>query len=393
MNICFITYRENNPYIGGIENVTYLLCKSFIERGHNVMCISQINSQKGKYTPVCMELLFPEKKELNSDTNRNFLETTIKKYGINIIINQYSINKQTIELCNNIKHKIPEIKIVTPLHFDLFYEEKAISNNFFIRLKNGRNISKWIKDILLFTKFHLCQKYIIRKRVIQRLRYIAQTSDHVISLSQSSKEEAANLLKGEYSEKFLTIGNPIEICNKQAQTKENTILYVGRLEFGLKRFDRMLYIWEKLEKKNPDWKLIVLGDGQYRNMFERKTKELKLERVLFKGFADPSEYYRTASIVCLTSSSEGFAKVLAEAQSYSCIPIAFDSFSAINDIISNTKNGFCIKAFNKHLFTEQLQKLMRDKNTIKSIGEQAKKDSIKFSIEKITDKWEEIFNR
>lgn len=394
MNICFITYRENNPYIGGIENVTYLLSKSFIERGHNVICVSQINTKEGNYTPVCEEFFFPEAKTLNNETNTQFLVSIIDRYDIDIIINQNSVDIQSIELCNRIKHKLPGKKIITPLHFDLFYEEKAISNNFFIKDKNGKDILQWIKDILLFTKFHFCQKHLIKQRVKQNLIYISQISDHVIFLSRGAKEEAINLLKEkeDYSVKFLTIGNPVDTDCHHPLTKKKEILYVGRIEFGLKRFDRMLYIWKRLEKKNPEWKLIVLGDGQYRDMFEKKARDMKLERILFKGFADSAEYYRTASIVCLTSTSEGFAKVLVEAQSYACTTIAFDSFTAINDIISNEKNGYRIKAFNKKLFAKQLQRLINNPDIIKTVGEQARKDSQQFSIERITDKWEETFN-
>lgn len=390
MNICFITYRENNPYIGGIENVTYLLSKSFIERGHKVICVSRINSQKGVYTPVCKELFCPDATSFANETNWNFLKSTIEKYHIDIIVNQDSKDKQTIKLCKKAKDIFPKIKIVTPLHFDLFYEEKGITNNFFIRIKNGNKLSVWIKDISFFFRYHLYKKYKTAKRVKKELTLIAQSSDFVVFLSQGAKEEADRLMGQKGNNKFRVIGNPIVICNEYKYHKHNEILYVGRIEFGLKRFDRMLCIWKEVEEKNPDWKLIVLGDGGYRNFFEKKAKEFGLTRIHFEGFKDPEEYYKTASIVCLTSSSEGFAKVLAEAQSYACVPVAFNSFAAINDIISNTRNGFCIKAFNKHLFAEQLQVLMNDKCYIRTIGEQARKDSLRFSVERIADKWEEM---
>lgn len=393
MNICFLSFRENNPYIGGIENVTYLLCKSFIKRGHNVICVSQINTQKCHYTPACEEFFFPEAKSLNNEINTQFLISIIDKYDINIIVNQNSVDIQSIILCENIKHKFPKKKVITPLHFDLFYEKKAIVNNFFIKIKNGSKLSSWIKDLLFFSKYHLYKKYEIAQSVKDKLKDIAQVSDYIVFLSQGAKEEAIKLLGEKEKNNFTVIGNPIEINNSCCYNKEKEILYVGRLEFGLKRFDRMLHIWGKMEKKNPDWKLIVLGDGEYRGLFEEKAKDMNLERIYFKGFKDPTEYYNTASIVCLTSSSEGFAKVLAEAQSYACVPVAFDSFTAINDIISNGKNGYCIKAFNKHLFAKQLQKLINDRENIKTIGEQAKKDSFQFSLETITEKWENLFNK
>lgn len=391
MNICFITYRENNPYIGGIENVTYLLCKSFIERGHCVVCISQINSKNTFYRPVCKEFFFPITDNLSNKTNLLFLETVIEEHGIDIIINQNSVDTQSMELCDNIKRKITRIKIITPLHFDLFYEEKAIANNFFIKTKNGNKISAYAKDMLFFFQYHLYKKKQIREKNKRELEYIYKVSDYVVFLSHGAKEEADRLIGQNIDKNSIVIGNPIEICDDCYYSKSKEILYVGRIEFGLKRFDRMLHIWKQLENKNPDWKLIVIGDGEYRGLFENKAKELGIERIYFKGFKDPAKYYRTASIVCLTSSSEGFAKVLAEAQSNACVPVAFNSFVAINDIISNGSNGFCIKAFNIHLFAKQLQKLMNDKDAIKTIGEQARKDSLQFSVERITDKWENLF--
>lgn len=391
MNICFITYRENNPYIGGIENVTHILCKSLVERGYNIICVSQVNTQSGGYTPACKELFFPEVESFNNEANRHFFKSIIQKYNIDIIINQNSVDTQSVEFCNRIKGEFPRIKIITPLHFDLFYERKAIENNFFIRMKNGNKFSLWIKDLLLFLRHHLHRKYRITKRIKCELEDIVRISDYVVFLSHGAKEEAIKLLGKKEKNNFTVIGNPIEINNSSSYNKEKEILYVGRLEFGLKRFDRMLYIWEKLEKNNPNWKLIVLGDGGYRRLFEEKAKEMGLKRIIFKGFANPAEHYRTASIVCLTSSSEGFAKVLAEAQSNACVPIAFNSFTAINDIISDKKNGFCIKAFCERLFARQLQELMNDREAVKTVGEQARKDSFKFSLENITDKWEELF--
>ena len=113
MNICFLTYRENNPYIGGIENVTHILSKSFTERGHYVICLSQINSKKEKYIPVCEEFFFPEPSNFKTPKNLQFVISTIKKYNIDIIINQYSKDIQTVELCEEIKSRFPEKKIIT----------------------------------------------------------------------------------------------------------------------------------------------------------------------------------------------------------------------------------------------------------------------------------------
>lgn len=59
MNICIINLRENNPYIGGVEKVSYLLGKDWVSKGHNVIFLSCYHSNISKpYDIVCKELFY-----------------------------------------------------------------------------------------------------------------------------------------------------------------------------------------------------------------------------------------------------------------------------------------------------------------------------------------------
>ena len=40
--------------------------------------------------------------------------------------------------------------------------------------------------------------------------------------------------------------------------------------------------------------------------------------------------------------------VLIEAQMHGCIPVAYDSFDTLHEIIEHGKTGFAVKSFNKH---------------------------------------------
>ena len=192
--------------------------------------------------------------------------------------------------------------------------------------------------------------------------------------------------------KYCAIGNPIEYTRAENKvTKKKQILYVGRIEFGLKRFDRALNIWSKIEKKYPEWQFVVLGDGGYRKLFEQIARKRGLERIVFEGFKDPVPYYRDSEIICLTSSSEGFANVLVEAQNYGCIPIAFDSYSALKDIISDGHNGYVIQSFKNTVFANKVQELINDPTTRKEMQDNAKRYSEKFDIKLIADQWEKLF--
>lgn len=67
--------------------------------------------------------------------------------------------------------------------------------------------------------------------------------------------------------------------------------------------------------------------------------KLNLRNIEFKGTQPSEPYYAESSVLCMTSTYEGFPMVLIEAQQYGCVPMAFDSFEAVHDIIEDGENG------------------------------------------------------
>lgn len=392
MKICFISYRNNNPYIGGIEKTTYILGRELKKRGYEILFLSQINSHSYKtYEPVCKELFFPDCNNINSETNRKFLEEIIEQDGINIIINQYSTTKGFNTLCQLIKKQKADIKIISPLHLDPAYKIKETSENFFIKEKNGTSLRSWSKNLFLYTKFKIIGYKKVLNNIRKDLAYIEKCSDRVVLLSSHTINDIRKIYSDYSPYKYCAIGNPIEYnCTENKVTKKKQILYVGRIEFGLKRFDRALNIWSKIEKKIPEWQFVVLGDGGYRQLFEQIAIKRGLKRIKFEGFQDPTPYYKESEIICLTSSSEGFANVLVEAQNYGCIPIAFDSYSALKDIISDGHNGYVIQPFKNTKFANKILELIKNPNARREMQDNAKRHSEKFDIRFITDQWEEL---
>ena len=81
MNICIINIRENNPYIGGVERVSYLLGQYWINNGQNVIFLScnKSNIQKSYFTN-CKELFLPDSKNIFSEENIAFSTEIMIKY-------------------------------------------------------------------------------------------------------------------------------------------------------------------------------------------------------------------------------------------------------------------------------------------------------------------------
>ena len=365
------------------------------KRGYEILFLSQINSHSYKtYEPVCKEIFFPDSNNIDSETNRKFLEEIIEQDGINIIINQYSTTKGFNTLCKQIKQQNPDIKIISPLHLDPTYKIKEISENFFIKEKNGISLRSWFKELFLYTYSKVIGSRETLQIVRGELAYIENCCDQVVLLSHHTINDIEKIYADYKPYKYCAIGNPIEYTHAENKVaKKKQILYVGRIEFGLKRFDRALNIWSKIEKKFPEWQFVVLGDGGYRQLFEQIAIKRGLKRIKFEGFHDPIPYYKESEIICLTSSSEGFANVLVEAQNYGCVPIAFDSYSALKDIISDGHNGYVIQPFKNTKFANKIQELIKNPNARQEMQNNAKKHSARFDIRFIANQWEELFKK
>jgi len=195
-------------------------------------------------------------------------------------------------------------------------------------------------------------------------------------------------------EKLAAIPNPMPFprADVDFSKKKRELLFVGRMENGQKRVDLLLKIWAKLEARFPDWSLRLVGDGNDLPANKKLAETLGLRRAFFEGFQNPENYYREASIFCMTSAYEGFGMVLVESAAFGCVPVAFDSFAAVHDIISDGENGVLVPAFDLDAYAEKLAQLMSD-NALRERLAQAALSQIpeKFSPQKIVAKWENLF--
>ena len=100
------------------------------------------------------------------------------------------------------------------------------------------------------------------------------------------------------------------------------MLYLGRIH-PVKGIDLLLRAWGELHGRKPDWRLVIIGQGEAQH--EREVRELaaalSLERVQFVGAlygeAKSSAYFN-ADVFVLPSHSENFGMAVAEALAHGC---------------------------------------------------------------------------
>lgn len=112
-----------------------------------------------------------------------------------------------------------------------------------------------------------------------------------------------------------------------------TVSVVGRF-CKEKGFEYLLEAFAQVAEK-ADLGLVMVGDGAYRDKYQRIIRERRLEdRVYFTGFqSNPYKYVAGSDFFVLSSLSEGFPNVLAEAMSLGKPVIAVNCYSGPAEIL------------------------------------------------------------
>lgn len=391
MNILFVNNSEINPLNSGIQRITTVLAKAFTARGWNCYGAFFEKSRAAENT------LFITKLKLDfTDASSRQLDAFIRKYQIERVIVQecwplkkLAIVHQALKLNSNCQlfycyHNKPGKEFVPP----------SLPIEYF-RLTHSSNKLKSLKKLLVALLPSPLYSHLVQKTVRRNYSFIHQVSDKIVLLSASYIPAFLRLagMKDTETTKFISIGNSLSFPEHSQpfsyETKQKEVLIVGRLSDRQKKISSALKIWQQIEQTQlfKDWRLTIVGGGPDEKYYHHLARKLKLKQILFTGKQDPLPYYERASIFMLTSSYEGFGMVLTEAQQMGVVPIAFDSYPAIHDIIQNQKNGVLIPDHDLDEFARQLMELMKSSKKRIGMASQAQEDCRQFSEENIIQRW------
>lgn len=255
------------------------------------------------------------------------------------------------------------VKIVCANHGIPFWN--AVSKN--ERLKQMKSGSLWQRLRWYMYYYPRCNYFhTYDKKYQNRCRKVLLETDAYTVLCEAYRHEICTTLNlGEADkQKIHVIPNYQQPARNVQLQKEKIVLFVGRLTHFDKRVDRLLEIWSAVEPLCPDWKLLIVGDGEERNRLENMASRLHLNNVSFEGRQTETQYYyQKASILCLTSTFEGWGLVLTEAQTNGVVPIAFNCSAGVECLLSPSgTNGVLIKPFDLACYIKKLLQLMKDED-------------------------------
>lgn len=312
------------------------------------------------------------------------IERLIKDDGIDILV---SVIK-AIPGIERIKARTG-VKTIVACHGEPFWQRHAIVHR---RQKGMFRKLTW----KMFNKKRFEDGTLAMQMAVARTQRDYKTSDAYIVLCQPYRQETASVLGIEpESSRIYVIENSERPVADVNYDKENIILFAGRFENWSKRIDRLLRIWRTVQDRMCDWKLVLAGDGADWQKMRDMAEDMHLKRISFAGrINNISEYYRKASVVALTSETEGWALALTEAQANGCLCVAFGCTSGVKEILSpDGECGFAVPAFDEQKYAETLLEIagMKEEEKLR-IRKNSVSKRLDYAPENICEKWRLLFN-
>ena len=368
----------------------YWFYKQLVDQlgGDSQLYSAYLNSEKD----IVNGLQLPDSYAYYTPRNIEALTCFIKEYKIAVLFNFYLPIWQIKDFLMAIKKSLPKLKLVELIHncpnHTVQLKEYSLKNIYsgFIPTSIKDRIAKLFPDIYL---------YFLKKKVGKENQWAYELHDAVVLLSPSYISEYLSLIGKKKSDKVFAIPNPtapLHFCKSEipVEAKSKEIIFCGRLDIE-KAVPMLLQVWERIQNQIPDWKFVLVGDGSQMQLCKKQAVELNLERIEFRGFTNSRPLIDKASILCLASVIEGLPTVFLEAMTMGVVPVGFDSFSSIYDMIDNWENGVIVPAFDIDMYEKALLKLTMDRELRYKIGKNAQLKVEQYNISNIIFLWIHLF--
>ncbi|MEM3638077.1 MAG: glycosyltransferase family 4 protein [Conexivisphaerales archaeon] len=182
----------------------------------------------------------------------------------------------------------------------------------------------------------------------------------------------------------------------QKSDMEPTILFVGALS-EIKGVSYLLRSFKRVLQSVPDARLILAGGGQRESEYRSYARRLGLDsRVIFLGPVNDDsklvELYRNTDVVVLPSNVGGpVSCTVLEGLSSGRAVISTDVPGGIPDVLSNGA-GVLIKPMDEDRLTEELVRLLSDRDYLESYKKKARETVVKkYTLESMIEKLEKLY--
>lgn len=357
INICFYSGDITNS--GGTERVAIIIANELNKfEKYNVSFLSLVEKKAEPFF------------ELDSEISRHTIYDHVVR-GITHIVG----------IINRTRKIIKEQNIDVLIDIDGILDMYTLPTKLFTKVK-----------IISWEHYNFYQHPVVPYRKYTR-KMAARWADAIVTLTEEDMGYYTSNLHVRCP--IQCIYNPIiwKESTQEYDSESKMILSAGRLTYQ-KGFDILIDVAALFLKDYPDWNWVVLGDGEDREMLERKVREKGLDRqLLFPGNVDNiDEYYAKASLFVMTSRFEGLPMTLLETKPYKLPLVSFDCKTGPRELINDGANGYLISAFNQVQMKDRICQLIEDREKRIEFSKHAQYNIERFEKKEIIDKWEKLLD-
>lgn len=400
MNILIINSYDCSPEIsGGVNRTTYNLTRRFRDSLQYRCFLGFYNRISENFHLADFEGRICLSKDFDCGEFRSFLvDNKIDLVQVNFLQKSFLKTMEDIyRIANSLGIKVIFAFHMCPGFQTVTFGSWAMTKFCLTKSSLNRGISE-LKKYLLTLSRPLLSK--ISDRLL-RGKYILpyNSCDQVVVLSGNYVKPYMRIAGVEDDAKFMNIPNALTFdefaSDEDIEHKKKQIIVVTRFDEDTKRISYSLKCWRKIENTPglDDWRFVLVGQGRDLDYYRYLVQKWGLRRVVFTGLQEPLEYYRASSMFLMTSTAEGWPMVLAESIQMGVIPVAFDSFAAVHDLIKDGYNGFIVPNEDIDAMYEKLVVLMKDDQLRNTMSKNAVSFSHQFELTNIVERWRCLFER
>lgn len=378
MRICLLCYR-GNPFCGGQGIYLKYVAEELVRQGHEVHAIV------GPPAPPVMDgvtvhyipnneyyvkkgaaVINPERPfdifdPINSYQYFNsrfgaFPEISAFSYRAYLLLRQLSRTVRFDVIHDNqclgyglLLMKSLGVPVVATIHHPLTVDLKNV-------IERASSFANKIKGIFFYP--------------IAMQRFVAKRLDHVITVSEDSRERITRSF-GVPAERQTVVYNGLDrdvfYPMRGVRKVKGKIVFVGNVEDGKKGF---LYLVKALGHLEEEVRLTVVDGGSpHRRVSSLLIEKLGLaDRITFTGktaVGDLVRHYNEAEIAIVPSTHEGFGFPAAEAMACGTPVIASDG-GALPEVVGDA--GVVVPARDSYALAEAIHELFADRKKLKILG-------------------------